>query len=247
MDLTGIFVSSFIVGFSGAMMPGPLLTVTISEAARRGFLAGPLIVLGHALLEIGLVLALAAGLSAYMTNTSVSQAIALLGGGFLIYLGYTITRDAATGRVSLFLPNNEPPPPDNPSIGIDNQEIGQPIGVGKTDPANHKNGTVSNTIGIYLGPVLSGLFISLANPFVILWWATVGLGYINLSLRFGNSGLGAFYSGHILADLVWYCLVAAVVAGSRRFLNDRVYRGILILCGLFLIGLGGYFFYTGVV
>ena len=32
---TGIAVTSFLVGLSGAMMPGPVLTVTIGETAAR--------------------------------------------------------------------------------------------------------------------------------------------------------------------------------------------------------------------
>ena len=49
--LAWIPLTSFIVALSGALMPGPLLTVTVGEAARRGFWAGPLIIVGHALLE----------------------------------------------------------------------------------------------------------------------------------------------------------------------------------------------------
>ncbi|MFA5807374.1 MAG: hypothetical protein WC978_03285 [bacterium] len=41
-----IFVSSFIIGLSGAMMKGPLLAVTIRHASIRGFSAAPLLVLG---------------------------------------------------------------------------------------------------------------------------------------------------------------------------------------------------------
>ncbi|NIO68753.1 MAG: lysine transporter LysE, partial [Anaerolineae bacterium] len=32
------------VCFSGALMPGPLLTVTISQSAQRGFWQGPLLI-----------------------------------------------------------------------------------------------------------------------------------------------------------------------------------------------------------
>ena len=58
-----IFVSSFIVGLSGAMMPGPLLAVTIRHASVRGFSAAPLLVLGHAILEAALVCLLLFGLT----------------------------------------------------------------------------------------------------------------------------------------------------------------------------------------
>jgi threonine/homoserine/homoserine lactone efflux protein len=43
-----LFVTSFIVALSGAVMPGPLLTVTISETSRRGLMTGPLLIVGHA-------------------------------------------------------------------------------------------------------------------------------------------------------------------------------------------------------
>jgi len=32
-----LFLTSFMVGFSGAATPGPLLMVNITEVARRGF------------------------------------------------------------------------------------------------------------------------------------------------------------------------------------------------------------------
>jgi threonine/homoserine/homoserine lactone efflux protein len=94
-------------------------------------------------------------------------------------------------------------------------------------------------------PVLAGVLVSLSNPYWTLWWATVGLGYIVLSLKQGTAGLVSFFSGHILSDLAWYSLVAGAVAGGRRFLTPAVYRGILVCCGAFLIFLGGSFIYMG--
>ncbi len=228
MEITAIFTTAFIVGFSGAMMPGPLLTVTIGESARRGFMAGPLIVLGHAVLELALILALAGGLSALLTAARVSQIIAVLGGAFLLYMGAGMARDAVAGRVSLNMTDQ---------AGQDGDHInGGEISRGSGYPAAKKR----------MHPVLAGILVSVSNPYWTLWWATVGLGYITLSLQKGTLGLTSFFTGHILADLVWYSLVAAAVAGGRKFLSDRIYGGIIAACGMFLIGLGGYFLYYGI-
>jgi threonine/homoserine/homoserine lactone efflux protein len=70
--------------------------------------------------------------------------------------------------------------------------------------------------------------------------------YVALALRQGPLGLGFFYVGHILADLSWYSLVALVITAGRSLLRQPVYRGILFICGLFLIALSIYFIYSGI-
>ena len=60
--LAAIAGTSFILALSGALMPAPLLTVTVAEAAQRGVRAGPLIITGHAILELLLVVAVIKGL-----------------------------------------------------------------------------------------------------------------------------------------------------------------------------------------
>lgn len=212
MDAAALFFTAFVVGLSGAMMPGPLLTVTIGESARRGFVAGPLLVLGHGILELALVVALALGLSAWLSAPAVGRAIALLGGAFLAYMGWGMARDAWLGRVELGLE----PAPGNP-------------------PAGSRG----------LHPVVAGALVSLSNPYWSLWWATVGLSYIVFALKQGAPGLASFFAGHISSDLVWYGLVAAAVAGGRRFLSQGVYRAVLVACGVFLIFLGASFVYMG--
>lgn len=210
MSILIIFSTAFLVGLSGAMMPGPMLTFTISETVQRGFRAAPQIVLGHGILELVLILALVQGFSKYLTKTNVSHTIALLGGLFLLYTGYTIVKDTLKERVTI-------------------------------STFNSKSDHVSR-----LNPVIGGALVSLSNPYWSIWWATIGLGYITLSLKKGVLGLTSFFSGHILSDLLWYCFIAMAVTSSRRYLNDSVYRGILIICGIFLIGLGFYFIRFGI-
>ena len=80
MLLAGIFFTSFLVGLSGALMPGPLMTVCIGESARRGARTGPLLVLGHGILEITLAIALFLGLAAYIHDDRVMALVGIVGG-----------------------------------------------------------------------------------------------------------------------------------------------------------------------
>jgi len=231
MDLPAIFTTAFIVGFTGAMAPGPLLTVTIGESVRLGFIAGPLLMLGHGLLELILIFALVGGLSVFLTQSVVSHIIAVAGGVFLIYMGYGIVNDALKGKVSLSIQR-----PESENNDFEDKEPDETRILAESMVAVKKR---------KMHPVVAGVLVSLSNPYWTIWWATVGLGYITMSLNNGYTGLTAFFTGHILADFTWYSLVAAAVAGGRKFLNNSVYRGVLVVCGVFMLGLGSYFLYYG--
>jgi threonine/homoserine/homoserine lactone efflux protein len=199
-----IFASSFVIALSGAMMPGPLLTATISESSQRGLKAGPLLIVGHGILELALVIALLLGLAPFLQQPAVFVATALGGAAILFWMVFGMFRSLPSLHLSW---------------------------PGERRRGNH--------------PIVSGILMSAANPYWIIWWATIGLGYILYSWRFGLWGVAFFFGGHILADLAWYTLVAAAVAGGRRFLTDRLYRGLIAGCAVLLIIFAGYFVYVG--
>ncbi len=203
--LAGLAATSFLVALSGALMPGPLLTVTVGEAARRGFWAGPLIIVGHALLEAALVLLLLVGLGAWLNQPLILGTVGVLGAGMLGWMGLMTLKASRQGRLEL-------------------------------DPEN----------GSGLNPVVAGVLMSAANPYWLIWWLTIGLGYVLFARQYGFLGVLLFYLGHILADFAWYTLVSGAVAQGRRFLSDGLYRGFLAGCGVFLVGFGGYFAVQGV-
>ncbi len=92
MQLLIIAGSSFVLGLSGACMPGPLLTVTINETLRRGAWAGPLLVLGHGLLEGCVVLLVLFGLGDWVLQPSVFGSIAIIGCLMLLWMGLGMLR-----------------------------------------------------------------------------------------------------------------------------------------------------------
>jgi threonine/homoserine/homoserine lactone efflux protein len=87
-----IVSTAFVVGLTGALMPGPMLALTISQATRYGFWAGPLIVLGHGILELALVISLVLGLSQVIGNQLVLSIVGIVGGLVLIYMGFTTAK-----------------------------------------------------------------------------------------------------------------------------------------------------------
>lgn len=94
MNPFALFSSAFVVGLSGAMAPGPVLTATIAESLRRGFVAGPLIVLGHAILELALLALVVGGLGTFLELPAVAAALGLVGGSVLVWMGVQTVRTA---------------------------------------------------------------------------------------------------------------------------------------------------------
>lgn len=204
--LIAIFCTSFLLALSGAMMPGPLLTVTISESSRRGFLVGPTMIFGHGLLELALVLALLAGLAPFLQRDDVFIGISVVGGAVLLWMGVGMLRGLS--RLSL--------------------------------ATEVEDGGGRNL-------VFTGIALSAANPYWLLWWASIGLGYIAHAMKFGMIGVAAFFCGHILADLAWYSLISGGIAKGKRFFDDRVYRTLIGGCALFLLAFSCWFVYGGIV
>ena len=101
MSLIMLAFSSFIIGLSGAMMPGPVLTYVINGSLRRGFIAGPLVVVGHSLLELILVVLLLLGLSNLFANPVFGAVVGLIGGVVLFLMAIDMIRVAVKKQISL--------------------------------------------------------------------------------------------------------------------------------------------------
>lgn len=92
-----IFVSSMVIAYSGALMPGPMLAVVVAETPRQGARAGPLVVLGHSVLELVLLAALVVGLGPLLEREGAQAALSLVGGAMLAVTGasmaWAVVRD----------------------------------------------------------------------------------------------------------------------------------------------------------
>ena len=195
------------LALSGVLMPGPLLTIAIGESLRRGFVTGPLLILGHGLLELALIVAIVNGLSTFLKKDPVMGTVAIIGGVILFWMGWKMIKEAKRTYLSL-------------------KE--RPVGGIKT-----------------LHPILSGILVSLSNPYWTIWWATIGLGYMMTAMEYGLMGLVVFFVGHISADFLWFSLVSYGISTGRKVLSDKLYQWITRCCGFFLILFGIYFLMVG--
>lgn len=100
-------MAAFVVGLSGAMSPGPYLTMTIARTLRHGRLSAALMLVGHALLEGTLLVGFAFGLQRFLTRPSVATALAIIGGAVLVWMGAGLARGAASGSISADLESAE--------------------------------------------------------------------------------------------------------------------------------------------
>jgi len=83
-----------VVSASGALSPGPLTAATAALGAKRGWRAGLLAALGHAIAELPLVVLMGLGLFAVLESVAASSALALAGGSFLLLFGSLTLKDA---------------------------------------------------------------------------------------------------------------------------------------------------------
>ncbi len=82
-------------------MPGPVLGVTIDGSLKKGYIAGPLVVLGHGILELILIIIMTFGLKDFFSNPTVAGLIGLFGGAFLAWMGYGMIKSSINKLVSL--------------------------------------------------------------------------------------------------------------------------------------------------
>ncbi len=199
-----VFLSAYAVGFSGAVMPGPLLTYTVRKSLAVGPKAGYIIIAGHALLELALVTVIFLGFDAVLRSETAQTVIGFAGGVLLSLMGADMIIGSVRNKVSV-----------------------------KTGDGESGTGNM----------MLASVILTASNPYFIIWWAIIGLGFIMQAYgSFGFAGVAVYYAGHITADLTWYALVSTIVGKTRRFIGEKTYRIIILCLGCLLVFFGIRFF-----
>ncbi len=87
----------FVVGLSGAMIPGPLLAFTVFDTSKKGRVTGHYVIIGHTLWEFAIILLILFGFGWLIEGNS--QIIYLAGGFVLALMG--IGMISRTGEIQM--------------------------------------------------------------------------------------------------------------------------------------------------
>lgn len=215
MELILLAGSWWLIGFSGAMMPGPVTTLVVAESAKRGFIGGPLVTLGHALLELAMVVALFFGFGDLLKQNVVAGTIGVVGGLVLLWMGVGLVHSAWKGQVSFCTATSERPTQSsgNPILNGVLMSISNPYWwlwwatVGVTYLVTFRAFGLPGIIAFYVGHTLADWTWNSLVAFVVSTGRRVmndqvyrsilivcGAFLVVLSIYFVQSGIG-FFSG----------------------------------------------------
>lgn len=94
-----IFIPTVLVALTGAMSPGPMLALVISQAVAAGPWSVAWILLGHALLEAGIMLGIQRGFGEFLQRDRVRGVMSILGGLVLGWMGWATYAAAASASL----------------------------------------------------------------------------------------------------------------------------------------------------
>jgi len=85
VNLLLFLIKVFVISCSGAMQPGPVTATVITMGARNRY-AGALLALGHAIIELPLMILIMLGMGTLLKSQKTQIVIGLAGGAFLLIM-----------------------------------------------------------------------------------------------------------------------------------------------------------------
>jgi len=89
--MLALILSVVIASLSGVMTPGPMFAVTVAKSYRSPW-AGAKMSIGHAVIEVPLILLIYFGFARFFSHTAVQIALSLAGGAMLVWMGIGMFR-----------------------------------------------------------------------------------------------------------------------------------------------------------
>jgi len=95
-------------------------------------------------------------------------------------------------------------------------------------------------------PLMAGIILTLANPYFLIWWATIGSILIFHSYAFGLLGFVIFIIAHWSCDFFWCYFLSALSFKGGQFFGKRLQQVLFAICGVFLLFFSAKFIFDAV-
>ncbi len=97
----------------------------------------------------------------------------------------------------------------------------------------------ANLPGLERGAFLSGMAISLANPWAIAFWLSLGGALSSLGLvRASAEQIAFFFASFLLGAAVWALVLSLAIARVRGWMRPAIFSAVSIVCGVALGAFG---------
>ena len=93
MGVIEVLAAWFLLSLTGALAPGPLSAAVIQQASKRGRLHGILPMVGHAIVELGIIGAIILSVNALTLTPFIVNILMGFGGVIIIFFGFLALRD----------------------------------------------------------------------------------------------------------------------------------------------------------
>jgi len=102
----------------------------------------------------------------------------------------------------------------------------------------------SKSAGAFKSSFSAGMFMTIANPFLLLWWGTVGSTLILRGIELGIAASVLFYVFHIAVNFIWFYFLSFLSFKGYMIMGSGYRFAVSIICGGILSGFGVYFIIT---
>lgn len=217
IELTKAIILGFTVGISAAIIPGPMMFATIAASIKKGWRAGPSVFIGHALVELSILVIILIGASSLLGATVITY-LAIIGGLIMFLSGLVMIKNAKKASTM--------------DIPISASSLNL-----SSDPAK----ILTLVLNPFSGPVSAGIITSALNPIFVIWWLTAGSAIVLQEYLVGISSVGAFLLGHWIADFGFLLTVSSSFSQGNRIVSQRTHEIMVYLCGGFMAFFGMWF------
>ena len=211
MVMASFLINIIVISLSGVMAPGAVTAATIAQGTRNRW-AGLLISVGHGIVEMPLIFLLMLGLHFFFAMDPVKIGIGVLGGGFLLWMGYGMLCQIAK--------------PETQQRGhFKSGAITTGILLSATNPYFLLWWA---TVGLNLALQAEELGLTALVVFAIVHWLcdVVWLSFLSMAAFYTHKGAGLF-SRYIQKGILGFCGVALLVFGVK-FIYDAIALSLLL-------------------